>query len=205
MRPYLVFDIEIKRTITEVAKELKLPDERMAFAYPQKLGFGVGIIYNSLSDEFLVFKSAREFALYLLKFGGLLVSFNGARFDLPVLLDEIDIDTFRGLMAKPHLDILRDFYGRVEGRFRVGLDNIAKNTIGKSKTGNGADAPFLFQQERWDELIDYCRNDVVITKEIFEFGFEQGYIHYLDTQTGRVCRMEVDWSEWGDEDGWNTE
>jgi DEAD/DEAH box helicase domain-containing protein len=195
MIPYLVFDLEIKRTLAEVAKELKLKDEKEAFAYPHKLGFSVGVIYNSISEEYLVFQSARDFAKYLLRFNGLIVSFNGARFDLPVLLDEIDIDTFRALYNLPHIDILQHFYLGVNGRFRVGLDNIAQNTIGKGKTGNGADAPLLFQQGKMEELIAYCRNDVEITKAIYEFGYEQDYIQYLDIQNNKVCRLEIDWAE----------
>lgn len=195
MKPYLIFDIEIKRTITEVAEELKLPDERMAFAYPHKLGFGVAVVFNSKTEEYLIFQSAKGLADYLLNFDGILVSFNGVRFDLPVLLDEIDIDTYRELMIKPHHDILQDFYARVGGKFRVGLDNLSRNTIGKGKTGNGADAPLLFQQGRIDELIDYCRNDVLITKLVYEFGMEQGYIQYWDSQNNRCSRMPVDWGD----------
>lgn len=193
MQPYLVFDVEIKRTIEEVGRELKLVDEKFAFNYPHKLGFSCGVVYNSVTDEFLAFQSARDFADYLLKYHILLVSFNGVRFDLPVLLDEIDIDTYRELVNRPHLDILQDFYVRVNKNFRVGLDNLAMNTLGKSKTGNGADAPILFQQGKIDELIDYCRNDVVLTKEIFEFGYEQGFIQYYDNFKGEVCRLEVKW------------
>ena len=198
MRPFLVFDIEIKRTPREVARELNLKSEGEAFSFPQKMGFGVGIIYNSTTEDYLVFQSAKEFANYLLRFDGLLVSFNGARFDLPVLLDEIDIDTFRALQTKPHLDILQYFYFRVGGRFRVGLDNLAQNTIGRGKTGNGADAPILLREGKMTELVAYCKNDVEITKAIYEFGVEQGYINYLDNQTNKVTKMKVDWSEHDD-------
>jgi DEAD/DEAH box helicase domain-containing protein len=196
MKPYLVFDIEIKKTLGQVATELKLSDERMAFSYPHKLGFGIGVVYNSITDEYLTFNSAKEMAKYLLENGDFLVSFNGIRFDIPCLLNgEVDIDIFLALQNKPHLDILQNFYANVGGRFRVGLDNIAQNTLGKGKTGNGADAPLLFQQGKIEELIAYCKNDVLITKEIYEFGVEQGFIKYWDNQNNALCRMEVDWGE----------
>jgi len=193
MQPYLVFDVEVKRTTDEVAKELKLMDGLSAFNYPHKLGFSVGVVYNSVTDEFLAFQTAKDFADYLLKYNFLLVSFNGIRFDLPVLLDEIDIDSYRELENRPHLDILQDFYIRVNKKFRVGLDNLSMNTLGKGKIGNGADAPLLYQEGKFDALIEYCRNDVLLTKEIFEFGYEQGYIQYYDNFKGGVCRLEVKW------------
>lgn len=195
MRPFLVFDVEIKKTITQVAKELGLSDERKAFAFPHKLGFSVGVIYNSITQEYLVFQSAREFADYLLRFNGLIVSFNGKRFDLAVLLDEISIDDYNLLQLLPHLDILQDFYRKVDGKFRVSLDNVAQNTLNKAKTGNGANAPIMFQQGKMDELVEYCKNDVAITKELFEFGWTKGYIYYWDSIKGAQDEMSIDWSE----------
>jgi DEAD/DEAH box helicase domain-containing protein len=199
MKDWLCFDIEISKTLGQVARELNLRTEGEAFNFPHKCGFAVGVVFNSRTEEYLVFKSAKEMAKYLLENGDFLVSFNGIRFDILCLLNGgVDIDTFLALQHKPHLDLLADFYRRVDGRFRVGLDNMAQNTIGEGKTGNGADAPLLYQSEKWDELITYCENDVRITKQIFWYGSEQGYISYLDNQTNKVCRMDVDWAEkWG--------
>jgi len=196
MKNYLVFDIEIIKTIKEVQEELKLADERMSFGHPQVMGFAVGVLYDSSKNIFRAFKDANEFANYLLDFKGILVSFNGIRFDLPCLLKHIDIDIYHALQKKPHLDMLAYFYEKVNGKFRVSLDNLAKNTINKGKTGNGADAPLLFRQGKLGELIDYCQNDVIITKEVFEFGLEHDSLNYFDSQTGKVESLEVDFKKW---------
>lgn len=193
---YCVFDIEISKTIGQVARELNLKTEGEAFGFPHKLGFSVGVVYSSTTKEFLVFQSAKEMAKYLLNFDGLLVSFNGIRFDLPCLLNDCDIDTFLWLQKKKHLDLLVDFYNNVKGRFRVSLNNIAENTIGKVKSGKGADAPLLFQQGKMDELIDYCKMDVQLTQEIFEFGCQKGYINYYDFQKGEKDEMPVTYLDW---------
>jgi DEAD/DEAH box helicase domain-containing protein len=193
---YLVFDIEISKTPKQIMAELGLKDEREIFNYPHRCGFAVGVAYNSLTKEYLIFKSARDMAKYLLNFNGLLISFNGRRFDIPCLLADIDIDTFQALQQKPHLDLLAHFYNKMDGKFRVSLNNISENTIKKVKTGNGANAPNLFQQGKWDELVDYCKNDVMLTKEVLEFGSANGYIFYQDNQTGRVEEMSCDYADW---------
>lgn len=193
---YLVFDIEISKTPKQIMAELGLKDEREIFNYPHRCGFSVGVVYNSLTKEYLIFKSAREMAKYLLYFNGILVSFNGIRFDIPCLLADIDIDTFQGLQRKRHLDILAYFYNNVVGKFRVSLNNISENTIMKVKTGNGANAPQLFQDGKWEELVDYCRNDVQLTKEVFEFGCVNGYINYFDKMIAKKEEMSCDWSDW---------
>lgn len=193
---YCVFDIEISKTIGQVARELSLRTEGEAFGYPHKLGFSIGVVYSSTTKEYLVFQSAKEMAKYLLDFDGLLVSFNGIRFDLPCLLAEIDIDTYQWLQKKKHLDLLADFYNNVKGRFRVSLNNIAENTIGKVKSGKGEDAPLLFQQGKIGELIEYCKMDVQLTQEIFEFGCQNGYINYYDSQKGEKDEMPVAYLDW---------
>ncbi len=196
---YLVFDIEISKTAQQVMKEAGLKDEREIFNYPHRCGFSVGVVYNSAINTYKVFRSAKEMAKYLIDNKGLFVSFNGKRFDLPCLLNEIDIDTFRELQSRDHLDILADFYQRVNNKFRVSLNNIAQATLKKSKTGTGASAPALFQQGKWDELVAYCTNDVMLTKEIFEYGVHNGYITYYDSQNGVHDEMWVSYSEYLEE------
>jgi DEAD/DEAH box helicase domain-containing protein len=193
---YCIFDIEISKTIEQVARELSLKTEGEAFNFPHKCGFSVGVIYSSKSKEYLVFNSAKEMAKYLLDFDGLIVSFNGRRFDIPTLLNDCDIDTFLWLQQKKHLDLLADFYNNVKGRFRVSLNNIAENTIGEVKSGKGADAPLLFQQGKIGELVDYCKMDVQLTLEIFEFGCQNGYINYYDSQKGEKDEMPVTYLDW---------
>lgn len=197
---FCVFDLEISKTIAQTAKELGLRDEREAFSYPHKMDMSIGVAYSSTDKEYHSFLSAKLMAKHLLDSPGILISFNGKRFDLPVLLCDCDIDTFLGLQKKKHLDILADFYDLVHGKFRVSLNNLAQNTLGKVKGGNGADAPLLFQQGKIDELREYCQMDVQITREIFEFGAANGYVRYFDSETGKVEEMPVKYAEWLEEE-----
>jgi DEAD/DEAH box helicase domain-containing protein len=196
MRDYAVFDLETAKTTKEVQQELDLDAEGKAFGYPHRMMFGCGIVWDSKQKLFVPFKKADEMADFLLGFDGVLVSWNGRRFDIPVLLPFIDIDVYNRLQAKPHLDMLQDFYERVQGRFRISLDNCAKHTVGVGKIGDGADAPLLFKQGRWEELLEYCKVDVSITKRILEYGLEHGHIKFWDKFENQVVRMPVGYEEY---------
>ena len=58
----------------------------------------------------------------------------------------------------------------VQGLTRAGysLDAIAQaNNLG-AKTGHGAEAPKLWKQGKYQEVIDYCKNDVLITRRLLD-------------------------------------
>ena len=193
MKHYCAFDIETAKTCKQVQDELELPDERDAFKYPHRMGFGVGVVYDSKTKEFTEFKKGQDMVKFLLDFDGVLVSYNGKRFDIPALLPYMDIDVYNKLIRKPHLDLLENFYARVNGKFRVPLDNIAKHSIGTQKIGSGADAPLLFQEGKIKELMEYCKVDVAITSRILEFGMKNGHIRFWDKYKSKVVELPVNY------------
>lgn len=58
----------------------------------------------------------------------------------------------------------------VKGKTKAGynLDALATANLGKAKTGHGALAPELWQQGKYHEVIRYCLNDVMLTKQLFD-------------------------------------
>lgn len=101
------------------------------------------------------------------------VTFNGLRFDLEVLSAYGDTRDLRG----KSLDLLQDLKRRLG--FRVSLQNLAQATLGKGKTASGLDAvnwwrsgdPALRQR-----VVDYCRMDVEILREIVAYGRREGFV-----------------------------
>lgn len=67
-----------------------------------------------------------------------------------------------------------------------GLDGLAEGTFGLHKTGHGAKAPILYQQEKYSELLEYNLHDVRLTKKLFDFIQQYGFI--ID-RNGRVIRI----------------
>jgi hypothetical protein len=49
-----------------------------------------------------------------------------------------------------------------------GLDAVCAANFGTRKSGTGAFAPVLWQRGQIGEVIDYCLNDVRLTKQLFD-------------------------------------
>ena len=104
--------------------------------------------------------------------GTLLVGFNSIRFDNAVIAATIN-ETFA---EDACYDILREtwiaagigpeFQRGTHGGY--GLDAMCEKNFGTKKSGNGALAPVLWQQGKIGEVIDYCLNDVRLTKQLFD-------------------------------------
>jgi DEAD/DEAH box helicase domain-containing protein len=118
----------------------------------------------------------------------LIVGFNLKRFDYRVLQPY----AAHSLTALPTLDILEELHHLLG--FRLSLDHLTEKTLGERKTGNGLLALEHYRAGRWDELESYCRQDVILTRRLFEFGAEQGYLIYQHRQ-GPLVRVPVEWHE----------
>ena len=174
---YLVFDLETKKTFEEVGSR-----------DPSQLGVSVCCLYAYQGDaysDFLEDDLGRMQNHFI--DAKLLVGFNIRRFDLPVLQPyfSVKIDTF------PVFDILEDLTERLG--HRVSLDSVAQATLGANKTGHGLDAIRYFREGAWEKLKSYCRNDVKLTKDVFDFGLKNGEVFFTSRDGGKKVRVEVDW------------
>ncbi len=118
----------------------------------------------------------------------LVIGFNVKRFDYRVLQPYTQIS----LGSLPTLDLLEELH-QVLG-FRLSLGHLAEKTLGQKKTGDGLLALELYKAGRWEELESYCRQDVLLTKSLFEFGAREGYLLYEHRQ-GAIVRVPVSWQE----------
>lgn len=118
----------------------------------------------------------------------LVVGFNIKRFDYRVLQPYAPLS----LAALPTLDILEELHNLLG--FRLSLGHLTEKTLGEAKTGNGLLALEHYRAGRWAELESYCRQDVVLTRRLFEFGAGQGYLIYQHRQ-GPLVRVPVEWHE----------
>ncbi|NWG14405.1 MAG: ribonuclease H-like domain-containing protein [Acidobacteria bacterium] len=119
-----------------------------------------------------------------------IVTFNGENFDFRVLSAYGNVD---------HLyRVSRDMLARLKQKlgFRVKLDSLASSTLGRSKTGSGVQSvewwrsgdPGLRQR-----VVDYCMKDVELTRDLYLFGREKGYVLLDDIKTGMTRRIDVSW------------
>lgn len=156
------------------------------FSNPADLKISVVGVYDYATDTQRVFEEKELSSLFpLLEGASMIIGYNSDSFDLPVLQPYYP----GNVAALSSFDLLDDIKVRL-GR-RISLNDVAAATLGKKKSGHGLQAIEFFKEGRWEELKKYCLDDVMITKELFDFGVEKGEIRY-PTPTGSIA-LSVDW------------
>lgn len=95
-----------------------------------------------------------------------LVAYNACAFDLIVLKKYVPEDLFNKWVEKtidPMLMVRRN-----NMNFPVSLNKLACLNNVQGKCGNGINAPVLFQEEKYEDLIKYCTNDCEIIKNLWQ-------------------------------------
>ena len=138
------------------------------------MGVSVTGVYDYVEDRYRVFcaDNKEEFAKLISK-RELCVGFNSIPFDNALLLacgwpappEEKSYDLLRETWAACGLGTTFDF--KTHGGF--GLDAMCEKNFGTKKSGNGALAPVDWQQGKRGTVIDYCLNDVRLTKQLFDY------------------------------------
>jgi DEAD/DEAH box helicase domain-containing protein len=76
--------------------------------------------------------------------------------------------------------------------FRLSLDSVATATLQVSKSADGLQAVRWYRQGLIDQVLDYCQQDVEITKRVHEFGQQNRFVYYWDRQYQRQM-VPVSW------------
>jgi len=172
------FDLETQR----------LADEVGGWGNVHLMRLAVGVLYDKSSNGFEVFAEEQvENLIERLRGFDLVVGFNIKRFDYRVLAAYTGFD-FRQL---PTFDILEDIYQRLG--FRLSLGHLAEQTLGKAKIADGIQAVRWLREGKLDAVVEYCKDDVTITKDLFDFGLSNGYLVY-QTRDGQPVRLPVNWN-----------
>ena len=174
----VVFDLETLRSAKEVG----------GWGNSHRMGISLGVALVLEEGRFEVFPEERVGELAeLLGSATLVVGFNVKRFDYRVLSGYTGVDYARML---PTLDLLEEVHRRIG--FRVGLDHLARETLGAEKSGDGLECLEWVRQGRLDLVESYCRNDVELTRDLYLHGRREGCVYFRHQERGRV-RLPVDW------------
>ena len=171
----VVFDLETQKLAQDVGGWNNIP----------KMLLSVAVTYSK-EDGFMSFREENVDSLvdYLCS-ADLVVGFNHVSFDYVVL----SAYTATNLQGLNNLDLLVDTRARLG--FRLSLNHFAEHTLGIKKSGSGLDAARWFRQGKFDLIEKYCRDDVMITSELYEFGRKNGYVRYM--RKGMVSELPVRW------------
>jgi DEAD/DEAH box helicase domain-containing protein len=174
---FVVFDLETRRSAQEVG----------GWHNAREMGLSVGVVYDSALDDFLVFEEPRVDELIAALAGAdLVVGFNVRRFDYEVLRGYSGFD----FASLPTLDMLERIHARLG--VRLSLGSLAQATLGAAKTADGLAALKWWKQGRVDEIVRYCKADVAITRDLYLFGRDNGYLLYAN-KARKVVRCPIRW------------
>ncbi|MBI4128028.1 MAG: helicase [Parcubacteria group bacterium] len=179
MNKKIVLDLETQKDFAEVGGRQNFKDLKVSYVgiYRYDLGSYEGYFEAELGRLGRVLSECQ-----------LLIGFNIRGFDLNVIAPYLTIDVKR----IPVLDLMDSVVEQLG--FRISLNDLAKVTLGKEKSGTGMDALKYFREGRLEELAKYCLRDVEITKELYEYGVREGQIKY-PRYGGSEAILPVKWKE----------
>ncbi len=180
----LYFDLETQKSADDVG----------GWGNSHLMKMSVGVVWDSVENDFGVYlENQAEDLVRKLQTADLVVGFNVIGFDYAVLqpyANKLGVD----LQELPTHDMLADVHKKLN--HRLSLDNLASCTLGTTKSADGLKALQWFKEGKMDLIIEYCKQDVRVTRDLFLFGEQNGYVEY-DSRSRGQQKMEVDWNSSG--------
>jgi len=178
----IVFDVETKNTFEDVGKR-----------DPTLLDISLLVLHDSNQDEYHTFLEDEFDDLWpKLEQADALVGYNSDHFDIPLLNKYYHGD----LSQMKSIDLMKDIE-RSLGR-RIGLDDVAEATLGVGKSADGLQAISWWKQGEIEKIQKYCKQDVEVTKDLFEYMQDNEAVKYPDGD--EVIELDIDTSEWEKQD-----
>jgi len=171
----VIFDIETKKIFDDISTN-----------NPADLGISIISVYKRQLDNNLKEVSGEIVSFWEEDFPKMwslfsnvdrCIGFNSLHFDVPAMAPLCPYD-FNKIM---HFDIMthvKDALG-----FRIGLDAIAKETLGHTKIDHGLNAVKYWAEhtdESLSKLKKYCEMDVIVTKEVYDYGLKFKELKFKD-------------------------
>lgn len=181
----LFFDLETKYSADEVGGWSNIMD----------MGMAVGVLYDTEDGEYHVYLEHQVSALVNhLRQADLIVGFNHVEFDHRVVAGHEPTAALRHklymeLRALNNFDILLELK-KVLGH-RLKLDSVARSTLEVGKSADGLQSLQWYKEGRLDLIITYCKQDVDVTRRVYEYALEHGKLLY-DSRSG-VKTVQLDW------------
>ena len=171
------FDLETQKSADDVG----------GWGNIHKMGLAVGVIWDSVDQDYFVYeeKDAKKL-VGKLRSADLVVGFNVIGFDYTVLQPYSDFD----LQEINTFDMLVDVKKLLN--FRLSLNHLAEHTLNVKKSADGLISLQWYREGKIDKIIHYCKQDVQITRDLYLFGAEHGYVNY-QSRSGNPLQLEVNW------------
>ncbi len=174
---YLVVDLETQNLVQDVG----------GWDHIDKLKVSVACAYDSKTKEMLTFRENEMGKLNDLCRDRLIIGYNIRGFDLIIMqayglsLEKLDV-----------FDIMYDLQTLTRQKF-LKLETVAQGTLGTGKSADGLMAVEWWKRGEIDKIIHYCKQDVQVTADIFEYGRKNGFVK-LARADGSTPEVKVSWN-----------
>ena len=174
----ITFDLETKNFFQDVGSN-----------DPADLDISVICIHDSLTDQYSSYLEKDLSKLWpILEQADMFITWNGDHFDIPILNKYYPGD----ITKIKSLDLMKEVQ-KVLGR-RLKLDTVAEATLGLNKSSDGLQAVNWWQEGKIDKLIEYCIDDVRLTKELYDFAVNNKSLKFKEL--GAIKEIKLDTSTW---------
>lgn len=176
-RKVVVFDLETQRSFDEVGGRSQF----------HKLGVSAAVAYRYDTDDFLVVtEDTIDQLIELLLGADLVIGYNIKGFDYEVLRGYTQEDLHR----LPTLDLMEHLEDRLG--FRPKLESVVVPTLGEGKIADGLTALKWWREGEIDKIIEYCREDVRVTRDLYDFGKRNRCV-MVTRFGGKPRKVDVSW------------
>jgi len=174
----ITFDIETSNTFDEVASPNAADlDLAVICIHDSETGEITSYLQEDLSKLWPIIEKADS-----------LVGWNSDHFDIPLLNKYYDGD----LTKIKSVDLMAELK-KTAGR-RIKLDYVAQGSLGEAKSADGLQSIIWWRQGKIDEVIEYCRQDVNVTRKIYDYAIKNGSLKFI--KDGMIEEFPVDTSAW---------
>jgi DEAD/DEAH box helicase domain-containing protein len=186
MEHILYFDLETKYSADEVGGWGNIED----------MGMSVGVIWDNSDKQFHVYieHQIQEMVDHFYR-ASQIVGFNHIGFDYRVVAGVHHSDAHQRSQLYTKLAGLNNFDMLFELKkllgHRLKLESIARPTLGTGKSADGMQALKWYKEGKLDKIIEYCKVDVEVTRDVHRFALEHGKLLY-DSKLG-IKTVNVEW------------
>lgn len=177
----VILDVETQKSFDEVGGY-----------FPDRLGISyVGVClrqdYSSEGELRGYWEKDLPELFKLLEQADMVVGFNIESFDMQTMVPYYSGD----ITQIPLLDLFTRI--KKSAGHRIGLDAVAKETLGAGKSGDGLDAIKYYRTKQFELLEQYCLQDVKVTRDIYDFGLRKGLVKFKN-KWNRLIECPVDFT-----------
>lgn len=175
----LTFDIEIRNKIPMRSEKID-PHFEYCEGWGDYAGMGISFLgaHTSWDDKITFYDENNLHKFDDLCFeADIITGYNILGFDIPLFkatYERLEFSKFPSYSEKIY-DIFQDIR-KAKRSAGWKLDQVAKATLGWTKSGDGAQAPELWQRGKYAELINYLAQDVRVEAALFQHVLEHGTV-----------------------------